>query len=75
MFMSASLLNSIKGVRNREEVNRLQTLMPWQVTREMVTKADDVTDPSYGFTPEERPMPLRINTVMTVPFGPGPASP
>ncbi len=55
-----TLLNSIKGVRNREEVNRLQNLMPWQVTRELVAKADDVTDPRYGFTPEERPMPLRI---------------
>jgi H/ACA ribonucleoprotein complex subunit 4 len=41
-------------------VKRLQTVMPWAVTRELVAKTDDVTDPRYGFRPEERPMTLRI---------------
>ena len=38
----------------------MQTVMPWAVTRELVTKAEDETDPRCGIKPEERPMPLRI---------------
>jgi H/ACA ribonucleoprotein complex subunit 4 len=41
-------------------VNALQTVIPWAVTRELVAKVDDVTDPRYGYPPEDRPMPLRI---------------
>jgi len=48
------------GVSGFEEVKCLQTVMPWAVTRELVTKAEDETDPRYGVKPEERPMPLRI---------------
>jgi tRNA U55 pseudouridine synthase TruB len=38
----------------------LQTVMPWAVTRELVSKVDDVTDPRYGHQPEDRPISLRI---------------
>lgn len=38
----------------------MQTVMPWAVTRELVSKVDAVTDPSHGCRPEDRPMQLRI---------------
>ena len=41
-------------------MNRLQMVLPWTVSRELVTKAEDTTDPRYGFRPEERPIKPRI---------------
>jgi H/ACA ribonucleoprotein complex subunit 4 len=41
-------------------VNQLQTVMPGTISRELVDKAEDTTDPRYGFRPEDRPMMLRI---------------
>lgn len=38
----------------------MQTVMPWAVSRELVAKGDDVTDPRYGCPPEDRPIRLRI---------------
>ncbi len=53
----------------------MQTVMPWAVTRELVTKADDVTDPRYGHRPEDRPMPLHIKYgVINVDKPAGPSS-
>ena len=38
----------------------MQTIMPWDVTRELVSKVDDVTDAKYGCRPEERRISLHI---------------
>jgi tRNA U55 pseudouridine synthase TruB len=42
------------------EAKRLQTVMPWAVERELVSKSDDTTDPSHGCRPEDRPLSLQI---------------
>jgi tRNA U55 pseudouridine synthase TruB len=53
----------------------LQTVMPWAVTRELVTKVEDVTDPKYGCRPEERSPSLQIKYGMiNVDKPPGPSS-
>jgi len=31
-------------------------LVPWQIKRELLTKAEDKTDPNFGHKPEERPI-------------------
>jgi len=38
----------------------LQVAMPWEVSRELVTKVEETTNPSYGCRPEDRPIQLRI---------------
>jgi H/ACA ribonucleoprotein complex subunit 4 len=38
----------------------LQTVMPWAVARELVSKVDDTTDAKYGCRPEDRPLTLQI---------------
>jgi H/ACA ribonucleoprotein complex subunit 4 len=32
-----------------------RTVAPWQIERDVLVKAEDVTDPSFGCKPEERP--------------------
>jgi len=72
---NVTLLNSSRGVASVREVNCLQTVIPWSVSRELVAKADDETDPRYGFKPEERPMPLRIKYgIMNIDKPAGPSS-
>jgi H/ACA ribonucleoprotein complex subunit 4 len=49
--------------------------MPWAVSRELVAKVDDVTDPKYGCRPEDRPLPLQIKYgIINVDKPPGPSS-
>ncbi len=48
---------------------------PWTVTRELLTKSEAETDPSYGCKPEERPYAdmLRFG-VINLDKPPGPSS-
>jgi H/ACA ribonucleoprotein complex subunit 4 len=32
-----------------------RSLAPWEIKRELLVKAEDRTDPSFGHKPEERP--------------------
>ena len=32
-----------------------RSVAPWEVERKLVVKAEDETDPRYGYNPEERP--------------------
>jgi H/ACA ribonucleoprotein complex subunit 4 len=53
----------------------MQTAMPWTLAREMVTKADDSTDPKYGCRPEDRSLSLQIKYgIINVDKPPGPSS-
>jgi len=38
----------------------LQSAVPSAVSRELVAKVDDTTDPKYGCRPEDRPISLHI---------------
>ena len=50
-------------------------LAPWQITRELVVKAGDKTDPSFGHVPEERPIEeLMRFGVINLDKPPGPTS-
>lgn len=70
-----TLLNSIKALTTRAEVKCLQTIMPWDVTRELVTKVDEVTNASYGCRPEARPISLHIKYgIISVDKPAGPSS-
>jgi len=48
---------------------------PWEMKLELVTKAEDETDPKFGHRPEERPFPemLRFG-VINLDKPPGPSS-
>jgi len=48
---------------------------PWQVKGELVTKAEDETDPNFGHKPEERPIQEHIGFgVINLDKPPGPSS-
>lgn len=32
-----------------------RTVAPWEITRKLIVKAEDKTNPRYGHKPEERP--------------------
>ncbi len=38
----------------------MQVVTPWAVKRELITKVEETTNPSYGCRPEDRPIQLRI---------------
>ena len=38
----------------------MQTVVPWTISRELVTKVEDATDNKYGCRPEDRPLRLHI---------------
>jgi H/ACA ribonucleoprotein complex subunit 4 len=53
----------------------MQTALPWAVTREIVSKADDSTDPKFGCRPEERSLSQQIKYgIINVDKPPGPSS-
>ena len=53
----------------------LQTLLPWEVKRELVAKTEDVTDLKYGCRPEDRSLSLQIKYgIINVDKPPGPSS-
>lgn len=33
-----------------------RTVPPWEINRKLLVRAEDKTDPSYGYKPEERPV-------------------
>lgn len=33
----------------------VRSIAPWEINRELLVKAEDKTNPSYGHKPEERP--------------------
>jgi len=33
-----------------------RSLAPWEITRKLIVKAEDKTNPRYGHKPEERPV-------------------
>ena len=41
-------------------VIELQTAMPWAITRDLVARVEDSTDPRYGCRPEDRSLSLQI---------------
>ena len=48
---------------------------PWIIKRELVIKAEEETDPSYGFKPEERPIEEYVRFgVVNLDKPPGPSS-
>jgi len=48
---------------------------PWQIKRELLTKAEDRTDPNFGCRPEERPIQEYIRFgVINLDKPPGPSS-
>lgn len=52
-----------------------RSVAPWEVKRELVVKAEDKTDPRYGFKPEERPAEVYIRYgVINLDKPPGPTS-
>jgi len=56
-------------------VNRLQVVTPWAVNRELITKVEETTNPTYGCRPEDRPIQLRIKYgLINLDKPPGPSS-
>jgi len=52
-----------------------QVTSPWVSDRELVSKATDSTNPSYGCRPEDRPIQLRIKYgLLNIDKPPGPSS-
>ena len=53
----------------------MRLVPPWAVERELLVKAEDETDPRYGYRPEERPLDeyLRLG-VVNLDKPPGPTS-
>ena len=53
----------------------MKLVPPWAVERELLVKAEDETDPRYGYRPEERPLDeyLRLG-VVNLDKPPGPTS-
>ena len=53
----------------------MANVMPWAVSRELVARVDDVTDPKYGCRPEDRSQSLQIKYgIINVDKPPGPSS-
>lgn len=70
-----TFLYSFKVVSGTREVRCLQTLLPWEVKRELVAKVDDQTDEGYGCRPENRPLSLQIKYgIINLDKPPGPSS-
>ena len=52
-----------------------RTIPPWEIKRERIIKAEDVTDPKYGFNPSDRPSEEYIrHGVINLDKTPGPTS-
>ena len=67
-------LNRTVALTIDREVKRLQPA-PSAVSRDLIAKVDDVTDPKYGCRPEDRPMSLHIKYgIMPVDKPAGPSS-
>ena len=48
---------------------------PWEIKRELVIKAEEETDPKYGYKPEERPINELIKFgIINLDKPPGPSS-
>lgn len=53
----------------------MQVVTPWAVNRELITKFEETTNPSYGCRPEDRPIQLRIKYgLINLDKPPGPSS-
>ncbi len=53
----------------------MQVVTPWAVNRELLTKVEEITNPSYGCRPEDRPIQLRIKYgLINLDKPPGPSS-
>ena len=53
----------------------MQVVTPWAVNRELITKGEETTNPTYGCRPEDRPIQLRIKYgLINLDKPPGPSS-